>query len=375
MTKHLWRLIGILSLLLIPAMATQAQDNVQALPVAYRLNGFVYEGQWWNNCGPATMTMALTYFGYSDNQGRAQNYLKPNLEDKNVTPTEMVNFVNDEVPEIPVYALRRVGGDLNLLKTLLANNFPVILEEGYDPPGLNQGWMGHYLLAIGFDDSVGVVTTHDSYDGESLNYSYEHITEYWQHFNYTYIVLYNQQRLPTLLSILGEDPLAFNPTTGAHYNEVNTINALNIAIQEASADDTDSFAWFNVGTNYVQLAEIEAARGNVDIEAEYYRRAVTAYDKARSVGLPFRMMWYQFGIYEAYYAVGRYDDMLAIAQTALNDGGGHLVEETLYYGGLAREGKGELQRALRNYNSALQINANHVASQRAKDNVLVKMNG
>lgn len=374
MTKQLWRLIGILSLLLIPAMATQAQEGVQALPVAYRLNGLTYEAQWWNNCGPATITNGLSFFGYNDDQGRAQNYLKPNLEDKNVTPKEMVDFVNNEVPEYPVFALHRVGGDINLLKTLLANNFPVVIEEGYDPPGLNIGWMGHYLLAIGYDDSVGVITTHDSYDGANLNYSYDHIDEYWQHFNYTYIVLYQQQSLPTLLTILGEDPLTFDSINGAYYNEANTINALNIAIQEATADENDAFAWFNVGTNYVQLAEIEAARGNTPIEEEYYRRAVAAYDKSRSVGLPFRMMWYQFGIYEAYYAVDRYDDMLTIAQTALNDGGGHLVEETLYYGGLAREAQGELQRALRNYNSALQINANFEAATRAKEDLLVRMN-
>ena len=84
------------------------------------MSGFNFEYQGWNNCGPTTLTNALTYFGYTDDQLRAANYLKPNREDKNVSPWEMVRFVNSQVPELPVYALTRMGGTVDLLKTLIA---------------------------------------------------------------------------------------------------------------------------------------------------------------------------------------------------------------------------------------------------------------
>ena len=370
-------LLWVCLLALIPASTSYAQDvsaYVPNLPRAHVLNDVGYEAQWWNNCGPATLTNGLTFFGYQNDQGRAQNFMKPNLDDKNVNPWELVDFVNQEVTELPINALWRVGGNVDLLKVLIANDFPVIIEQGYDPPPHDLGWMGHYLLMIGYDDSVGVFVTHDSYDGANLNYSYEHIERYWQHFNYNYVVLFTPDRRDILLNILDEDIASFDPTTGYHHNEANTITALNRAIAEANADQTDQWAWFNMGTNFVSMAEIYAARGDDEAAQDFYQRAATAYDRARNIGLPWRMMWYQFDIYEAYYHMGRYDDMLEIARSALNDGGGHLVEETLYYGARAREAMGEYDRALRNYNSALQINPNHRPSQQARADLRQRMN-
>src|SRR5687767_7665783 len=105
MQKTLWRLLLLVMLVAIPA-AVFAQESTQEapqIPASYRLQNLRYEAQMWNNCGPATMTNALTFFGYLDNQRRAQGYLKPNIEDKNVTPFEMLSFVNNEVPEIDVF--------------------------------------------------------------------------------------------------------------------------------------------------------------------------------------------------------------------------------------------------------------------------------
>jgi tetratricopeptide (TPR) repeat protein len=221
------------------------------------------------------------------------------------------------------------------LKTLVANDYPVIIEVGYDPERANQGWMGHYLLVIGYDDAQQVFITHDSYDGASLAYSYDHIQENWQHFNYVYMPLYVSGAEPELLALLGDDA---DPTQ-------NLINAFSMAQEEANVDPNDVFAWFNMGSILVAL--------------EMYDQAAIAYDFARNTGnLPWRMMWYQFGPYEAYYHMGRYQDMLTISSAIRNDGGGQYVEETFYYAGLAREGLGENQRAIENYNAVLAFNPN-----------------
>lgn len=348
-------------LLLIPLSSyTNAQDDdaivsVQTdtsveLPAAYLMTGFRYEAQLWNNCGPATLTMALSYFGYEDTQTRAASWLKPNSEDKNVSPWQMVTYVNNYVPEIPVFSMIRYGGTLDTLRTLVANNFPVIIEEGYDPERANQGWMGHYLLIIGYDDATQTFMTHDSYDGASLNYSYAHIEEHWQHFNYTYMPLYLQSRETELMALLGDnaDPLT------------NIVNAYNIALTEATQDGTDAFAFHNLGSNLVMLARDYA-------QEDLWTQAVVAFDNARNLGLPWRMLWYQFGMYEAYNATGAFQTTIDLAQAKLNDGGGQYVEETFYYAGIAREGLGETQRALNNYIETLNFNPNFTPAQEARD--------
>ena len=293
----------------------------------------------WNNCGPATLTMALSYFGYQDNQVRAANWLKPNGEDKNVSPWQMVEYTNTQVPEIPVYSMIRYGGTIDTLRALVANNFPVIIEEGYDPERAAQGWMGHYLLIIGYDDARQTFITHDSYDGASHEYSYEHIAFHWQHFNYTYMPLYLQDREAELMALLGDDA---DPMT-------NLVNTYNLAITEINANPQDPFAYHNAGSTLVLLARDFGI-------TDQWAQAVVAFDQARNLDLPWRMLWYQFGMYEAYNAVGDYETTLALANATRNDGGGQYVEETFYYAGIAREGLGEQQRALNNYNEALNFN-------------------
>jgi hypothetical protein len=345
------KLILLVVILLLPVIAITAQEATPEplpLPSQYQVTGFNYEAQWWNNCGPATLTMALSHFGYSENQSRAANWLKPNTQDKNVSPWQMVDFVNTQVPEIPVYAMQRFGGDLDTLRTLIANDFVVIIEAGYDPPRAAQGWMGHYLLVNGYDDFNGQVITQDSYDGANHPYSYEHIQEFWEHFNYLYIVLFTADREDELLTLLGDDADEYQ----------NLVNAFNIARAEATDDPNDSFAWHNMGAMLVELAK------RLDNQ-EYYGQAAIAFDQARNVGdgLPWRMPWYQFWMYEAYNAVGRYQDTIDIAGRVLNDGGGQFVEETYYYAGIAREGMGERQRAVTNYTEAIRFNPNFTPAQ------------
>src|SRR5687767_10622758 len=147
------RMLAMIFMLLacLPVAATYAQ-NEPTPPPNYKLNGITHIHQLWNNCGPATLTMALTYFGFPANQDAAAAWLKPTSEDGNVSPWQMVDYVNTQLPGT-TRALTRVGGDLNLLKTLLANDFPVIIEAGYNPEPDRLGWMGHYLLMTGYDDT------------------------------------------------------------------------------------------------------------------------------------------------------------------------------------------------------------------------------
>ena len=335
-------LLALLLALVIPG-AAQAQEPV-SYPPDYSLFGVEHIYQDWNNCGPATLSMALTY--YTDatiDQHIAANWLKPNYEDKNVSPWQMAAYVNTQLGG-NLRAIVRQGGELNLLKTLIANNFPVLIEEGYNPPELNQGWMGHYLMMSGYDDAAGHFITQDSYEGPNLPYTYDHINEFWRNFNRLYLVVYPVEREAELMALLGSDA----------DERQNWVNALEEARAEAVASPEDPFAWFNMGTSFVGL--------------EMYSEAAVAFDQARNVGegLPWRMMWYQFGPFEAYLATGRYQDVIDVARANLDDGGGQYVEETYYYAGLARAAMGETERAISNLDGAISFNPNFTPAREAK---------
>lgn len=315
-----------------------------SVPPSWGLNGITHIYQSWNNCGPATLTMALTYYGVQADQNPAANWLKPNYEDKNVSPWEIVDYVNTQLPGT-LRAIVRHGGTIDQLKLLISNNFPVLAEAGYDPPNDPQGWMGHYLFVSGYDDAQGTFITQDSFEGPNYPYEYAYFDEFWRHFNRLYIVVYDVRREAELMTLLGDDA----------DEQQNYENALAAAREDAIANREDPFAWFNMGTNFTYLG--------------MYEEAATAYDQARNVGggLPWRMSWYQFGWYEAYLEMGRYNDVIQLAQATLNDGGGQYVEETYYYAALAREAMGERDRAIDNLNFVISFNPNFTEARELRD--------
>jgi hypothetical protein len=316
------------------------------LPVSYKLDlsKLFYQAQTWNNCGPATLSIGLSYFGYRQNQAIAARYLKPNPEDKNVSPYQMVSYVNQVASaENPTNALTRVGGDLELLKRLISHEFPVIIEKGYDVNDL--GWMGHYLLIVGYDDILQELYTYDSFLGhgnsQGLPEDYSHITEYWRHFNNTFIVLYDPIRQDELLDLLG-----------AH---ADAKSAAEIALERARQDVTDhpedGWSWFNLGHSYTLL-------GN-------YEQAVQAFDQAFTHDMPWRVLWYLHQPFTAYFAMGRYNDILTLADTV--QAGTVYVEELFYYRGAVYAAQGDTAGAKAEFDRALQYNSNFQAARIARD--------
>ncbi|MEZ4667608.1 MAG: C39 family peptidase [Anaerolineae bacterium] len=352
--NHIFFLVLWIVLVALP-IVTVAQD-APILPASFQLDGFQHIPQQWNNCGPATLTMGLTYYGVPADQSPAAHWLKPTSEDGNVSPWQMVEYVNKQLGS-GIRALTRIGGEMNTLKTLLFNNFPVIIEAGYDPEPDRLGWMGHYLLVTGFDDASQQFNTHDSYLGPNHKYSYDHIDKFWEHFNDTYIVLYPLDRETELMNILG---------TNADLAQ-NALTTLELNRQRALNDPTDKFAWFNMGSSYVLLGQINPEA----YDPQAYQYAAAAYDKARELNLPWRMLWYQFGPYEAYNKVGRFQDVLDLVHIQLNEPGtSQYIEETFYYAGVAREGLGDTERALSNYNTALELDSNFTPARSARDRLV-----
>jgi tetratricopeptide (TPR) repeat protein len=170
------------------------------------------------------------------------------------------------------------------------------------------------------------------------------VSFYWQEFNYTFYVVYEPAQEAQVNAILGPDLL----DTATMWR-----NTAALAQKQVEADAKNKFAWFNLGTSLTRLGEISAS-GN----AGYYAGGAQAFDKARELGLPPRMLWYQFRPYVAYWKVGRYDDVVALADATLATQGGRNVEETYWYKGIAQEFLGDISGAIESYQAALSVNKN-----------------
>ncbi|MBL8156666.1 MAG: tetratricopeptide repeat protein [Anaerolineae bacterium] len=310
-------------------------------PSAHRLYGITAVKQGWNNCGPANITMALSYYGWKQDQEVAVSYLKPDREDKNVNPWELVDFVRSQSG---VLALTRIGGDMELLKQIISNGFPVVIETGYLYEG--SDWLGHYQTVVGYDDALRVFYIYDSYlgageNGSGIPESYEDFDRYWQNFNRTFVVLYRAEEEITIRTLLGDRA---DVTRAAEI-------ALQTAQEEARANPQNAFAWFNLGSSFAALGE--------------YEKAASAFDKARQLGtLPWRITLYQFGPFESYYNVGRYDDIVFLVDSNFNNGGQY-VEEIWYWQGKVLAARGETAQAASSFRQALQRHPGFAAAAEA----------
>jgi hypothetical protein len=316
-------------------VAPEANPNLPALPATAKIEKVSHQWQTWNNCGPATITMAVSVFGRAQDQTAAMNFMKTTPNDKNVRPDEMVAYARS----LGLQADWRVGGDLSRLKHFLANGIPVVVEVSYLPEP--NDWMGHYRLLVGYDDAAGRFTTYDSVIAPGINLSqpYGKFDEEWQIFNRTYIPVYPPEKAELVQRILGRD----------RDERQMFEHALALSQAEAAARPDSGFAWFNVGTNLVALGRTA--------------EAVEAYDRARTLRLPWRMLWYQFGPFEAYLAEGRLSDVQALADANLVQSKD--LEESHYFRGRALQAKGQIEGARASYQAALRANSRFAPASEA----------
>lgn len=278
--------------------------------------------QTWNNCGPATVSMALGPVGIVVDQAAAAKDLKPDPDDKNVGPAELAAFARAR----GAGAAARVNGDLDRLRALVAAGWPVIAETWFVPEPGDE--MGHYRLVTGYDRAADVILAADAYAGPALRIPAAEFDAVWRVFNRTYVVVFPPEAEAAVAAVLGPDA-----DDAAMY-----ARAAATARVETEAVG-DAFAWFNLGSSLVGAGQpVEAA---------------AAFDRARAIGLPWRMLWYQHGPFEAYAAAGRWDDVAALAGANLANAPN--LEESLYWRGRARAAAGDADGAAADWRQALEL--------------------
>ena len=312
-----------------PLLASTLTPTESPLPPRVSLTPPKYELQDMNNCGPATLTMALRYYGWDGDQFDISSVVKPKRPDRNVNPEELAYYVRNYAGWLR--AVYRVNGSERQLKSLLAAGYPVIIEETFhfeEPYWLHDDlWAAHYLLLTGYDDSTRTFTAQDSFHGENQTLSYAELEENWEPFNHLYFLVYLPEEEEELKGILGAD----------WEEESNRERALAASEAMTKTNPDDAYAWFNLGSNLLYF--------------ERYDEAADAYDAARNIGLPQRMMRYQFGPFIAYFQSNRIDDLLALTNYALKIT--PTSEEALLWHGWAEYRLGNFAAARKDWEEAL----------------------
>ena len=288
------------------------------------LRGFRFEQQTFNNCGPATAAMLLSYFGRNENQSRVASAMRPNKDDKNVSPGEIADYA----ASLGFQARVVVGADLAMLRALVSNGLPVMVESWFIPTPNDE--MGHYMLLKGYEDDVLIFD--DSFHGENQREDANVFDGMWKVFNRTAIVVWKAEQAGLARRLLGPraDDRAMRDL------------ALAAARADIDANPQDKFAWFNAGSTLVQMGE--------------FSRAARAFDTARGLRLPWRMLWYQFGPYEAYFGAREYATLVQLATQTLSTTNG--LEESHLWRGRAYQALGKTVDAKTEFEAALKDNPN-----------------
>jgi tetratricopeptide (TPR) repeat protein len=311
------------------------------LPGHVELPAPAYEKQEVNDCGPATLTMHLRYYGWEGTQATISALVKPKREDRNVNVEELAAYVNTKVPGLEFQY--RVGGDVDTLRRLLAAGIPVTIEEAFimaESYWFNDDrWAGHYLMLTGYDDATQRFIAQDVFVGPNISVPYKVLDKNWQAFNRVYILVYPPDQRAKVQEVLG-DQWDVN---------ANRKHAQALAQKETETDPTNSYTWFNLGTNLVYF--------------EQYGLAAQAYDQARKIGLPQRMLRYQFGPFFAYFHMNRIDDLMALTDYALKRT--PTSEEAMLWRGWGMYRQGKKEDAMKLFADALDARPGYPDAQYA----------
>lgn len=299
-------------------------------PASYEITIRKHMFQTFNNCGPASLSMLLSYHDIDVSQQTLGSILRPlqnpqgNNDDKSVSLAELADHAQNEYGLI---AYHRASGDLDMLKRFVSNDIPIVVRTW-----LNQGEdIGHYRLVRGYDDNRRVIIQDDSYQGKDLEYSYELFDQLWMPFSWEFLVLVPPQKTVTAESILG---IITDPDDA--WEEV-----VERSIQ--NADDYESgFTIFNRSRANYYLGD--------------YATSIELYEQVEPQ-LPFRMLWYQYEPIQAYLQLGQYERVFTLTSQIL-DNHNRGYSELYILRGKAYEAQGDKDRARLEYEKAVLYNKN-----------------
>lgn len=295
-------------------------------PARYQLNASKWIPQTFNNCGPAATAMLLQHFGINVSQAQTKATLRTGDNDKNIFMYEISHYLKSEHNlDSKIF----INGDLEVIKTLIANDIYIMVEDWMNP-GED---IGHVLIIRGYDDEKGALIGDDSYLGVGVEYPYEVFDkEQWKPFNREFMPVYRSERESLVKDIIGE----------AWDEQKMYTAAIATSLNETSKNPNDVYAWFNLGYNYYYLGQYENAR--------------TAFEKSKNLGWPPRMLWYLIEPIQNYNKLGMYQKAIEFADISLR--GNENYAEVHFEKAIAYRGMGNIEKTKEEIAKTLQYDAN-----------------
>lgn len=313
-----------------PSIHTLANTTLETAAPAKTLINDYHTFQTFNNCGPAALSMTLSYFGINISQQQLGQDLRPyqipngNNDDKSVTLAELA----EKAKEYNLLPYHRPNGNIEIIKAFINYDIPVIartwLREDED--------IGHYRIIKGYDDPAEVLIQDDSYQGKNLRYKYTTFNALWKKFNYEYLVLVPAEKKQIAENILGSE-LA---------EKVAWEKAVESAIRQLTEDPNDVYARFNLSIAYYHI--------------ENYQKAVEEFEKVENT-LSFRTLWYQIEPIQAYFYLGNYQRVFEISDRILNNGNRAFSELYMLRGDIYLK-QGSIEAAKQEFKKAVLYNKN-----------------
>jgi len=297
--------------------------------------------QTFNNCGPASLSMLLSFYDIYISQEELGNELRPwqnpngDNDDKSVTLPELAEKAED----FGFIAYHRPNGDIETLKNFIANDMPVITRTitklGED--------IGHYRVVYGYDDTSGQIIQNDSLQGAGLRFDYDDFLSIWKPYGYEYLVLVPVDKKGLAENILGE-----NTSELASWK-----NAITRLQNEIAQNPRDPFLNFSLSVAYYNIGA--------------YQKSIEEFEKVESQ-LPFRTLWYQTEPLLAYQKLGRNDEIFPRIEKILN-GGNRAFSELYQIRGEIYLAQGNLQKARNEFELALFYNQNFSPASTSLNNL------
>ena len=314
-----------------------SKPTIQQIPKRHIISQKNHVSQTFNNCGPASLSMLLSYQNIDASQDIIGQKLRPyqnpigDNDDKSVSMEELA----EESKNYNLLAYHRPHGSLPLLKTLITNNIPILVRTWLQP---NED-IGHFRIVRGYDDETKEIIQDDSYEGGNLRQQYDIFEEIWQPFNYEYMIVVKHDQKKLVEELLSSDA---DPQQAWR-------NAYKTAIKEAAEKPQNPYPIFNQSRALFHLSK--------------YSQAQKAYESIQN-NLPRRMLWYQIEPIETYLQMGYYEKVFTLTDSILsNENRG--FSELYLLRGEAYKKQGNIEAARQEIKQAIYYNKNFKAAQDA----------
>lgn len=312
------------------------------IPQSKIIPGGTHAFQTFNNCGPASLSMALSLYGINVSQTELGNDLRPyqnkkgDNDDKSVTLEEIA----EKSKEFGFIPYHRPNGNMRIIKAFIANDVPVITRTWLN----TTDDIGHFRVIKGYDSSTNELIQDDSYEGKNLRFTYDNFNALWKDFNFEYLVLIPNDKITLVEQILNDE---IDPQV-AWENAVKRLNA------QLENSPNDTYARFNLAIALYEIGEYEAS--------------IQEFEKIETK-LSSRTLWYQIEPILAYYETGNYDRVFEITENILKSGN-RAFSELYYIRGQIYLHKNQTDLAKAEFEKAIVYNKNYIPAQEALKELL-----